>query len=69
MCQGAFLYNDKNIAAQLYWLLKVYAFLKALNFHLESVVGKFLIHRPSILDLRHFGAIVACFSSSSSPDP
>ena len=56
-----------NIPYQLYWLLKVYTDLKALNLCLASVVKYFFIHRPIILDLRFCWIIFAFFSAPSSP--
>ena len=44
----------KKIVAPSYWVLKVYSDLIDLNLRLASVVKEFLIHRSSILDLRHF---------------
>ena len=57
----------KNIISPSSWVLKVYADLKALNLRLASVVKYFLIHRPSILDLRFCLVIIECFCASSSP--
>ena len=41
-----------NIADKSYWVLKVYADLKFLNFCLAPAFKEFLIHRPRIFDLR-----------------
>ena len=52
----------KNIAAPSSWELKLYDELKHLNLCFSSVIREFLIHGPSILDLRRCWVIIACFS-------
>ena len=60
--------TTNNIVAPSSLVLKVYIDLKYLNLCLSSVVKKFLIHKPSILDLRLCLEMIYWFSISYAAD-